>query len=918
VFNVRVRQGETGNDLFGLQNLSGYTLGQYELRDLLGSGGMGAVYLGYQAVLERLVAIKVLNAALITDTDYLARFTREAKTSASLEHPHIVPVYDYGTQEGISYVVMRYLTGGSLAERLDHSTRTGRPLPSLSETAQIIRQLASALDYAHERGVIHRDVKTNNVMFDNQGTAFLVDFGIAKLTYSTSALTGTGMSVGTPSYMSPEQWRGEPVTSAADQYALAVTAYAMLTGRLPFEAETPFALMHKHLNEMPTPVQAFRGDLPEGVRDILSRALSKEPNARYESTSAFARDLETAVQGKGGAPTGFFLTPLPPKPKVDLPDHPTITPAPAPSPGKTMAEIPPVSLPLFDDSGVRASPEAYATEAQASAPRRPVVAGGVIVLAALLLVAGFVAVVLPSLRGNVVLLDATTVADGNGSSTTTVTASGATLTEEATLVAGISSDGTETRAATDTQSPSPTETVTSTSTHTSMPQPSATDTASPTETPTSTSTLTPTDTATLSVREAALATRDAFSTATATLWTITPTPDMKQTVAAELTAIFAEELTATATLWTATSTSTETATATFTATALPTDTPTNTATSTATFTSTSTRTPRPMATPTNTVLPTATIRVTQTPQPLAECPGVRPSRLAVGMEGYVLQDDARALNVRRGSGTSFSTLAQLQIGETFRVIEGPICGENFAWFRIEARSGAVIGWVAEGDEDSYFIAPSELGDPLTTFSLKPDCEIVLQDDFETDSSPNAWFTDSTERYVVDIFNGAYNLQINFLRDGVVGDPQGEGAPILWGSLSDYMVGNDTVEAVITSSLFTEDDDVRTGLWLRYQDEQNFLAFMMRGDGAYRIARYQDGVFTDLVDWTQNGAINTGDGATNTMRVELVDDTYTLYINGQFMATASDATWEEGRLAFWGASPRTPVTFALDYFRICAS
>jgi serine/threonine-protein kinase len=149
-----------------VQNLSGQTLGQYELRELLGAGGMGAVYRAFQSGLDRFVAVKVLSAALVTDKDYIERFTREAKTSAALEHPHIVPVYDYGTQGGISYVVMRLLTGGSLAERLTHSRDTGRPLPSLDETASIIKQLAGALDYAHGRGVIHRDIKTSNVMFD--------------------------------------------------------------------------------------------------------------------------------------------------------------------------------------------------------------------------------------------------------------------------------------------------------------------------------------------------------------------------------------------------------------------------------------------------------------------------------------------------------------------------------------------------------------------------------------------------------------------------------------------------------------------------------------------------------------------------------------------------------------------------------
>ena len=901
--------------MFGLQNLSGNTLGQYELRELLGSGGMGAVYLGYQAALERLVAIKVLNMSLITDADYLARFTREAKTSASLEHPHIVPVHDYGTHQGISFVVMRYLTGGSLAERLDHSVKTGRPLPSLSETALIIRQLAGALDYAHVRGVIHRDVKTNNVMFDNQGTAFLVDFGIAKLTHSTSALTGTGMSVGTPSYMAPEQWRGEDITPAADQYALAVTAYAMLTGRLPFEAETPFVLMHKHLNEIPTPIHTFRSDLPLSVKDVLSKALAKDPADRYESTSAFAADLEEAVHGKGGAPTGFFLTPLPPKPKREMPDHPTVTPSPAPvapaaaGPGKTIAEIPPVLLPLLDDrrddTGIEKTTAGSVSGAEVTGgsasvippPRRPV-SGGLMILVALVIVAGVVGAVLLSTRNNPPPVDG----ERNGTSAVTRTDGAELLTPSGATQVAIIGDGTE--EASETPAVTTSRTATRTASPTVSPSPTAPPpTVTPSQTRTPTATPTPTITLTLDVRGAALATRDAFGTATEMFRDITPTPDLQQTLAAELTALHAEDLTATAAQWT------------------PTATPT--ATRTRTVTPTSTRTPRPTATATVTLSPVPATNelvpvVSSTPQPVAVCQGTRPSRLTVGSEGYVLQDDRRALNVRRGAGTSFSVVAQLQIGETFNVLEGPFCGQSFAWFRIEARSGSVIGWLAEGDEDSYFVAPSTLADPLTTFNLKPECEIILQDDFEAGATPNNWFTSSTDRYVVDVFNGAYNLQINFLRSGGVGDPQGEGAPILWGSLAEPIVTTGSVEAVITASLFTNNDDVRTGLWLHYQDERNFIAFMLRGDGAYRIARYQAGVFTTLVDWTYNAAIGVGDGATNTLRVEIEENTYRLYINGQFMASAEDETWQEGRVAFWGASPRTPVTFALDYFRICAN
>ena len=190
-----------------LQDLTGQIFGQYELRQLIGVGGMGAVYRGFQANLEREVAIKVLSTAFASETGYVERFYREAKTAAALEHAHIVPVYDYGIQRDISYVVMRLLAGGTLAERVRFCRERERSLPAPGEVGELLRQVASALDYAHSQGVIHRDIKPSNIMFDQQGNAYLVDFGIAKLMEATSSLTGTGVAMGTPIYMPPEQWR---------------------------------------------------------------------------------------------------------------------------------------------------------------------------------------------------------------------------------------------------------------------------------------------------------------------------------------------------------------------------------------------------------------------------------------------------------------------------------------------------------------------------------------------------------------------------------------------------------------------------------------------------------------------------------------------------------------------------------------
>ncbi len=296
-----------------IETLAGQKFGQYEVKDLLGLGGMSAVYRAYQESLMRDVALKVLPPSFASQPASVERFLREARTSAALEHAHIVPVYDYGNVGGLSFVVMRLLSGGSLAERLALTNETDWPLPSLGETVYILKRLAAALDYAHSRGVIHRDIKANNIMFDDQGSPFIVDFGIAKLTHAVNALTGTGVAMGTPLYMAPEQWRGESVTPATDQYAMGVVAYAAITGHLPFEAPTPYALMHKHINEEPLPPQVWRADLPESVKGVLDQAMAKNPRDRFPSVKDFAAAFESAIADLDEPRTDFFIRPLPAK-----------------------------------------------------------------------------------------------------------------------------------------------------------------------------------------------------------------------------------------------------------------------------------------------------------------------------------------------------------------------------------------------------------------------------------------------------------------------------------------------------------------------------------------------------------------------------------------------------------------------------
>jgi serine/threonine protein kinase len=269
-----------------MADLIGEHLGQYEITGLLGEGGMATVYRARQVSMKRDVAIKVIESKLTRNPDFVKRFEREAQTVASLSHPFILKVFDYGQQGESIYLVMELLVGGSLADHI----RRG-PL-SLDTTTRLLEQIASALDYAHERGVVHRDLKPQNVLLDEKSNALLTDFGIAKLLGETTGLTRSGVAMGTPSYMAPEQWKGQPIDARADIYALGVMLFEMLSGRLPFIADTPYSMMHMHVNEPPPSLHTLRQDLPPGIERVIERALAKDRDQRFAS----AMDMVSAFK----------------------------------------------------------------------------------------------------------------------------------------------------------------------------------------------------------------------------------------------------------------------------------------------------------------------------------------------------------------------------------------------------------------------------------------------------------------------------------------------------------------------------------------------------------------------------------------------------------------------------------------------
>lgn len=317
--------------------LTGRTFGQYEIHERISHGGMAAVYRATQTSVQRTVAVKVLPPNFLEDRTFFDRFMDEVKIIAHLQHPKILPLYDFGRHEEMPYIVMAYLSGGTLENHIRQGT-----MP-IAEIVDFVDQIADGLDYAHSKGVIHRDFKPSNVLLDGHGNVYLADFGIAKIDETNAQITGSTI-VGTPAFMAPEVFAQSRLTKAVDIYALGVTMFQMLAGRQPYAARSLLQLMNAHVHEPVPDVRKTRLELPPAVQTVIERAMAKSPTARYNSAGELARAFKIALRD-------------------------STQPAPVVETQESQQKTQPIPEEMFDNSTVELSLPLEQTEQRKDAPR---------------------------------------------------------------------------------------------------------------------------------------------------------------------------------------------------------------------------------------------------------------------------------------------------------------------------------------------------------------------------------------------------------------------------------------------------------------------------------------------------------------------------------------------------------------------
>jgi serine/threonine protein kinase len=477
-------------------NLIGTSIGPYEIVGKIGRGGMAEVYKGYHQGLRRPVALKFLGQTLQDNENVVLRFQREAQAIAALRHQHIVQVYDFGMVEGRPYLVLEYIPGRDLRTEMDQRRAAGRPFTQ-AEILAIIEQTGAALDYAHEQGVIHRDVKPGNILLSERGEAILGDFGLVMLRNRASQVT-SGETFGTPEYIAPEQaLNSSAAVPQSDIYSLGGILYELLTGRLPFEDDSPLSIALKHISEDPVPLRHYRPDLPVAVEAVVAKTLAKDPAARYPTARALAVALREAWQGAGA-----------PSPHIPIPaTEDTIPPPPLAAAGAAPIDIAPNTKTTFETP----PPPGETAPSSPEPPRRRRLGGLWLALFALIALGafGYLELTGRSTWFNIAILAPTPTASPTATLTATPTA-----TSTATATPAPSSTPTPTAAAT---AQSIAESVSTPSTATPSPSPTATPTprptatATPLPTPTPTTPPTPTPTPTLAPGEARTRAIDAMT-----------------------------------------------------------------------------------------------------------------------------------------------------------------------------------------------------------------------------------------------------------------------------------------------------------------------------------------------------------------------------------------------------------------------